>query len=180
MIEDLVKTLALMYILIGSNYTKELYSGQLATFISSNRTAQHTVGLLTIMTILIFLSSNTSGTTLELVSGSIAAYTLFLLTTKMDLQWSIMVIFLMLMILLIEKMYRDKELLMQSDTSLNEADKKNITYRHNIFRSGLLGSLLLVTGIGSYFYLTTKQGQYGGGFSTVDFLFKQPAAYRIL
>ena len=48
---SLSKAVLLFYLIIGNNYTSELFSGQLTDFIKENRYAQHLIGYLTMLVV---------------------------------------------------------------------------------------------------------------------------------
>src|SRR3972149_11308430 len=86
---SLSKALLIFYVLIG---TKELYNGQFKDFLKS-RTGQHMMGFLT-MLILITWVANIYDPYYATIY-SIIAYSWFILTTKLDIEWNLAIIALL-------------------------------------------------------------------------------------
>lgn len=162
-----IKILLLFYLLLSSGHINKLYSGSLSNYIDNNRYAQHLIGFIT-MVVLINLVTDISKWDQLLMYG-IAAYILFILTTKLDFQWNLAIIILLFIGYLYEINLNDKEEKSNSDPNLLENDKLNIRQQNDNVRIIIVASILAVILIGSSLYLNKKVIQYGGNFDLEKF-----------
>jgi len=170
------KVLLLTYIIIASSYCSNLFSNGLKKAIESNRYVQHIVLIILIMSLMILFGNPfgvqlSSSHTFNIVMITLLIYVWFILTTKLDLAWNIAIIILLAMYFLYESKVSTeinlelKDPLVASETKtaiVNEFIKTN-----NYVLLGIFG----VTVIGTMFYTSEKQIQYGGSFSPVNFWF---------
>lgn len=174
---SLSKAILLFYLIIGNNYTGELFSGQLTDFVKNNRYAQHTIGYITMLIII-----NCMGGVKDIKRSllySVVAYLWFLFTTKLDLHWSLLIIAFMVVGLLYEETMVDKEMQSKEDEALEEEDKEKIINIHNKLKTGIVLAIMAVTLIGSYSYFNKKKMQYGGNFNGIDFMFGAGRRYKL-
>jgi hypothetical protein len=165
----LLKVLLLFYALIGSSSLQPLLSKQWNGMIEKDRMTQHILGVTTIITLIILLSDG------KLSNMAILGYTLFcylwfLLSTKMDIHWNMMVVILLLVGYLYENSIRMRENKIDSDRVLTVEEKEKIKKNSNINRSYIVGGIMGVTITGLLLYSNKKEVQYGGGYSVVNFL----------
>jgi hypothetical protein len=165
---SMTKAILIFYLVIGNNFTADLYSGQLVDFIRTNRIAKHLIGLMTMILIITHMGgiNNPSSATVY----SLFSYALFLLTTKMDLKWSITTLGLFMLGYLYENKLVDKEKSSSSDKSLEKKDKRRIKNRHDIIKGSIVMSIIGITLMGMYQYFNKKQIQYGGQFDSIKFV----------
>ncbi len=175
---SLSKAVLIFYLVIGNNYTGELFSGQLTDFIRSNRYAQHVIGYLTMMTIINSIGGVTN--VQRTAVYSLIAYLWFTFTTKLDLRWSFLLIGFMVMGLLYESQMVDKEVRSEDDEALEEQDKEKIRNKHNKMKTAVVIAIMLVTFIGVWGYFNKKKVQYGGNFDGMKFIFQAPKCYRLV
>lgn len=165
---SLAKALLLFYVIIASNFTKELYSGQLKDFLSSNRYAQHIMGIISMLVLIGIIGGVTN--VKQLIVLSIIAYLWFILTTKLDLKWNIAIIGLLLIGYLYENSLLDKEKQLEKDPSLEKKEKKIIKKKYYDTKLIIFISILVITVIGSVLYYNKKIDQHGGNFDSLKFL----------
>ncbi len=166
----LSKALLLFYLIIGTGYIKNIYSGQLHDFIKNSRYAQHFIGII-IMLILIMEYGGVKKL-VPIVVYSILAYSWFILTTKLDVKWNIAIILLMVLGYFYEFKMSKKEVSAKSDQALFKSDKNKIKENHNSIKTVIVVSILAVTLLGTIQYLSKKKIQYGGNFDPITFLFE--------
>ena len=165
----LIRVLLLFYIFIAGNMTYNLYSKQLQTFIDENRFAKHFIGFILMLTLIMVI-----GGVKSIEKGilySYIGYMWFIFTTKLDLQWNIMIILLLLFGFIYESKVIEKESEIINDQSISDIQKEELI---NVFHNNkmmIVGTILLVTVIGSFLYINKKEVQYGGSFDIMTFLF---------
>ena len=154
----LTKALLFFYIIIASNFTKNLYSGQMREFFDNSRYAQHLIGFVTMLVIII----NVGGVTeiLPALIYSLIGYVWFIFTTKLDLKWNLIIFGLIVVGYLYESKMLGKEIESENDQALFDIDKNKIKKKNNKMKKLIAGSIIAVTFIGTLFYFNKKQGQY--------------------
>jgi hypothetical protein len=165
---SLPKSLIVLYILIGNSLIQPLLSKQWIAMVEQNRIAQHIIALTTLALALTFLFSELSNQ--KIIFYSIICYTLFLFTTKMDVQFNIIIVSLVVIIYFYErtldqeneKIVIDKVLTENEKQQLIEKNKKNKVYFTLVF--------ITLTILGTLLYSHKKEVQYGGGYSITNFL----------
>ena len=164
-----VKVLLLFYLIIATNYTKHLYSGQLEDFLKNNRIAQHVVGLLLLLILMIEY-----GGIDNLWTGSIYSlllYILFVFSTKLDLKWSLAICGLLIIATMSEFVMKKKEVESFDDESLEEEDLQKIKNNNSMMNTIFIVSILVVIFIGFFYYKQKKMVQYGGKFNKLRLFF---------
>jgi len=113
-----------------------------------------------------------SSHTINIVTITLLIYVWFILTTKLDLAWNIAIIILLAIYFLFESKYTvDLGIQLKDQLTTNETKSelvKTFVSANNIVLVGIFG----VTLIGTLFYTSEKQVQYGGGFNLVNFWFE--------
>jgi len=170
------KVLLLTYIIISSSYCSNLFSNGLKKAIESNRFVQHIILILLIMSLMILFGNPfgieiSSSHTVNIVIITLLIYVWFILTTKLDLAWNIAIIILLAIYFLYESKYTvDLGIQIKDPLITNETKSeliKTFVQTNNIVLVMIFG----VTLIGTLFYTSEKQVQYGGGFNVVNFWF---------
>jgi hypothetical protein len=156
---SLSKALMIFYVLVASNYTGSLLSKQLKESIENNRYAQHIIGFI-MMLVIITMVGGVSDIDKTIIY-SVLAYVWFIMTTKIDLHWNIIIILLMLCGYLYENKIKQKEKLLENDSSMSNGEKNKIKIKHTERKTYIVLGIVGVTAIGMYMYLTKKQNQYG-------------------
>lgn len=167
---SLTRALLLFYVIIACNFTGDLFSKQLRTFIQNNRPAQHVIGFILMLVIIILFGGVTN--TYHAILYAIIGYMWFILTTKLDIQWSIIIILLMLGGFLYEATINEKERKALLDPNLTEEQKEQIIEAGTQRKTYILLAILSVTIIGALLYANKKVEQYGGGaFDVITYFF---------
>lgn len=165
---SLATTLLVFYLFLSGSFISDLYSGQLKDFIKDNRAVKHSMAYITMLFIVVQVGNVTNG--VKALSYSAIAYAWFVLTTKLDLQWNLAIIGLLVIGFLVEKHMFQKELDSNEDPALREKDKKRIRAETKSMKRLIFGSILALTVIGTGFYFSKKKGQYGGSFDVGKFV----------
>jgi len=154
------QALLIFYVLIASHFTNDLFAKQFKKFLSGNRIAQHVIGFITMLIIII----NVAGIqdTKPAILYSLIAYVWFIFTTKLDLQWNMIIILLLLFGFLYENQLAKKEKSSATDKALTSEDIKNIENKHNRYKTYLVISVMLITLTGTILYANKKWIQYDG------------------
>ena len=118
----------------------KIISGQMNEFIQNNRNIQLFIAFMVVI-VLANLMSDIGGT--DLICLSVVLYLCFLISTKLELQWNLIIV----AILTIGYFYCDE---------CNDI---------------VIGALALVAAIGFIAYVIKKKEQYGDGFDIDTFLF---------
>lgn len=167
---SLSRALLIFYIIIASNFTSDLFSKQLRTFFEESRLAQHLIGFIMMLVIVILVGGINN--TYRAVIYSLIGYTWFIFTTKLDIHWNIIIILIMLFGFLYESKLNEKEQSALNDPNLTEEQKNNVISTNSQYKMYIVLAILSVTIIGTIFYTNKKVEQYGGGqFDLVTYLF---------
>lgn len=154
------RALLIFYVLIASNYTTDLFAKQFKKFLSGNRIAQHVIGYITMLIIIM----NVAGIqdTKPALLYSFIAYVWFIFTTKLDLQWNMIIILLLLFGFLYENQLLKKEKTVANDKALTQEDIKKIEEKHNKYKTYIVISVMIITLVGTILYANKKWVQYDG------------------
>lgn len=167
---SLAKVLLIFYVLVASNFTPNLMGKQLRTFLQENRIAQHVIAF-TMLLVLVMLIGNVTNLSQALVY-TLIGYLFFIFTTKMDIQWNIIILLALLVFFFYENNLTEKENIAEKDINLTLEEKDRIIITNREMKTYAIVGIIIVTLIGMYLYLTKKEGQYGGGqFDMIKFLF---------
>ena len=167
---SLSKALLIFYLILANNYTGNLMSGQLQDFLKTNRFAKHIVGLVTVLVLI-----NTFGGVNDirpLVAYTLIGYTWFTFTTKIDIQWNILIFGLMFGGYLFENKLFDIEDEASHDPTLSPEQIEVIERKNNKYKLMITAVIAGVTAMGAYQYYNKKVEQFGGGFNEIDFMLK--------
>lgn len=165
----LLKVMLIFYIFISNSSLHPLMSKQWNKTIEDNRIMQHIVGLVTMITI-VTLASEGKSNNLIILLYSVIGYLWFILSTKMDIHWIIMIMILLLIGYLYENSLKTKELLIDDDKVLTDVEKYKLKEENDNKRTYLLLGILGITLIGVFMYSNKKNVQYGGGYNLINFL----------
>ena len=164
---SLSAALLIFYISIANQYTGDLMGVQLKEFLRENRIVQHIIAFVSLLVLIIFIGKIYNLETALLYAG--IGYAWFILTTKLDIQWNMIVLFMLIIGFMYECRTLDKESSVSSDTVLTKNEKQNIIDTHNNNKTYIVGGIMLVTVIGFALYSNKKMVQYGGSFDLVKF-----------
>lgn len=166
---NLTKIVLAMYLIIGNSYTKELYSGQVHEFIKSNRLAQHFIAFTTVLVLISMVHSDVQNW-LEIVAYTVTTYLWFILTTKLDVHWNIVIFLLLVAGYFYDLKVTNKERCAESDQALNKTDIKKIRRVRKNVRGVVALSIVAVTVIGTFLYMNKQKVQHGGNFDYTTYL----------
>jgi len=165
---DFAKILLLFYILTANNYTGDLMGKQWREFLQENRIGKHLVAFI-MMLILIIMFGNVKDTSMA-IFYAVIGYSWFVFTTKMDIQWNVIVLLTLLLVFLYQNKLEQQEINTRNDTILSENEKQEIINKNNKVKEYVIMGTIIITLIGMFLYVNKKEGQYGGGkFSPVKF-----------
>ena len=168
--KSLLTALLVFYVIIASNFTNGLFSKQLKTYFEESRLAQHVIGFI-MMLVLIILIGGTTNIYRALIY-TLIGYTWFIFMTKLDIQWNIIILLLLLFGFLYESSLSEKEQNALNDPNLTEEQKNSIVETNNQYKTYIILLVLAFTAIGGFLYFNKKVGQYGGGqFDPITYLF---------
>jgi hypothetical protein len=146
-----------------------LLSKQMKTLIEENRLVQHVIGLTTMIVLVMIVGGDDISNISAIIYGFLG-YILFVLSTKLDIHWNVILLAILLGAYFYEKSLNNKTKNVLLDKILSEDEKSNVlTFLKNKKMIGF-GSLLFIISIGVYLYNDKKHIQYGGGFSWAKFL----------
>jgi hypothetical protein len=141
---------------------------QLKEYVYSNRLIQHIINI-TFLFVLISLADKDISIQ-NIAINSVSVYLIYLLSTKLDLQYNILILLLILFYYFYKRNNESKDKRINEDIDLDNETKKILTlldnYKNNIFGFGIVISLIYCV----YIYSQRKSVQYGGGFSYSKFL----------
>lgn len=163
------KVLLIFYILIANNYTQDLLGKQFRSFLEENRMMQHIIAFILLLVIINLFSGINNPE--KLLAFSFIGYTWFILSTKLDIQWNLIIIMLLFIGFLYESSINEYEMKIEKDENLSKKIKKNIIDKDTRYKIYIGIIILIVTIIGIAFYNNKKHEQYGGGFDMQKFIF---------
>lgn len=167
---SLSKVLLIFYILILTNITPPaLMSKQMKALLEDNRIAQHIIGFITMIVLISIIGNNIS--TRAVMAYSIIAYLWFIMTTKMDAHWNIIIMIILVIGYLYENDLEYRENNTNVDKILAEDEKNDIKRQINMSKTYIALIVLILTIIGTYLYNRKKDVQYGGGYDIIKYLF---------
>ena len=165
---SLSKVLLIFYLAIAGNFTSNLLSKQLKSFFEENRIAQHIIALITLL-VLVTAVGGIVDTKVAIIY-TVVGYIWFIFTTKLDIQWNIVIILILLIGYLYENTIDNKEKLMETDNALTRDDKNAVISRNNSTKSYIVVAAMAVTVVGTFMYSTKKHVQYGGGYNWLTYM----------
>lgn len=166
---DIINVVLLFYLLIGANYLGDLYSGQTRDFIKSNIYIKHLIALSIILIITRYVTNVYDPQ--KLIIYSIAAYLLFILSTKLDLIWNILVICLLIVYFLIDTKFKQNNDNIQIDQSLSIVQKETMINNMNQLKSIIIYCVIVTILIGGIFYLDKKANKFTENFDVAKYVF---------
>jgi len=166
---SLPTALFIFYLLAGQNYLKGLYNNQMNEFIDNNLFVRHILGLMIMMVVVINLVKTEN--IKEVVLYTSLAYIWFVLSTKMDIHWNLLIVFILLIGYLYDSKISFHEKSALEDQSVESSDLLLIKAKNDRMRNTILISLLTVTTVGVSCYLYKKINQYHDDFDFTKFAF---------
>ena len=164
-----IKFLLILYLVQLSSLTSNTLGKQLKEYVYSNRIVQHIINL-TFLFVLISLADKDM-TIQNITVNTFSVYLIYLLSTKLDLQYNLLILLLVLFYYFYKRNNDSKVKRIQDDNDLDNETKKIIELldnnKNNIAGLGVIITLIYFV----YIYCNRKSLQYGGGFSYSKFLF---------
>jgi hypothetical protein len=168
-IYDIMYILTYIYIFQLHNFSKDIIGKQLREYISENKSTQHIINFIVILVLISVFDRERSIT--ELLKDTTIVYFFYLLTTKLDLQFNIIILFGILFFYFYKREIDIKEKRILNDFELDNQIKSSLIKNNNkkmqLFQFSLAGLIVFF----SFFYFNRKNIQYGGDFSYKKFLF---------
>jgi len=164
---SLAKILLIFYMIVASNCTENLLSKQTRDIINNNRYIQHMIGFMTLF-VLITLVSDQIDTRTALIYA-ILGYIWFVFSTKLDIHWNIAIIILLFIGYMYENSNKIRETDIKNDNSLTDEQKLSLLTEIENTKTWIVGSVIIVTILGTIFYSQKKIEQYGGGYDVFTY-----------
>jgi hypothetical protein len=157
------------YILISSPVLFNLLSKQWKKILENDRIAQHLLAIMTMLSLTI-LVSNGKFTIQRIFVYTAIAYMWFIFSTKMDIHFNIIMFGSLIAFYLYQNTVQNENIKIEEDINLSENEKLEFQKNKKKNYIYLTGAILLMTLAGAIFYSSKKEGQYGGGYSLMNFL----------
>lgn len=159
----------LIYYLFNISTSSTLVSKQLLNYVENNRLIKHLIGFITVV-VLLTLIHGTNISNAEILIYAFLCYTWFILSTKLDIHWNIIILLSLVVAYMYDNIVRNKNDEVDNDKVLTNEEKnkvKNIGNMNNVY---ILCGIIGITLLGVYLYSEKKHVQYGGGFDMMTFL----------
>ncbi len=164
-----IKYLLLLYLVQMTSLTNNTLGKQLKEYVYSSREMQHIINITFLMVLISILDD--SRTFNNLVISSIVIYLFYLFSTKLDLQYNLILLGIIIAYYFYKKSLDNQIARIQRDTDINFDLKQSLVNndlnKEKMIEYGLIGVLFYFV----YVYLSRKTVQHGGGFSYGKFLF---------
>jgi len=165
---SIAKIVLIFMVLVSSSSLFPLLSKQIKTELEGNRIAQHLLAITTLMTIII-LFSNGEYSYERIIIYTAICYVVFILSTKMDLHFSLILIITLLMIFIHGETVRKMEKNILENKEIPEEEKTKMINSKKKKYLCLTGGIIGVVVIGTFIYSNKKEVQYGGGFNMLNY-----------
>ena len=163
-----IRILLILYLSQLSGLTNNTLGKQLKEFVYSNRLIQHIINLVFLFVLISLFDQGISLNNI-IISG-ISIYFIYLLTTKLDLQFNLIILTLFIVYYFYKRELDKKDNRINKDNDLNILLKNSLVNidenKYNLFGLTILSLLVYCV----YIYMNRKSVQYGGGFSYSKFL----------
>jgi len=156
---SLAKILLIFYTIMASQQN-ELLGKQMKGFIADNRLVQHVIAFI-LMIVVVNMIGGIQETD-KLLFYSTIAYIWFIFSTKLDIQWNLILIMLMIVLFLYENRQNVKHSIMANDDNVTREIRKSIIDDDASWNTYIVSGLMIITLIGVYLYANKKGVQYGG------------------
>jgi hypothetical protein len=165
---SVIRVLLLFYILIGNNFTENVFSHQLRDAVKNNRYAQHFIAY--IMLLVLMIIGGNMGVEWGVIYTTVI-YLWFIFTTKLDIEWNIIILLLLLFGFIYETKTNEREKEIQSDETLDEKKKETLIEIYETNKLYILMTLAGMTILGTSLYINKQEEQHGGSYDMMKFLF---------
>jgi hypothetical protein len=173
----IIKIIVLFYLAMMCQYAGLLMPSQLIRELHTNRTAQHIVGLITIFVIINILADindkDGEGEPISFKDNAtyaIICYALFLLTTKVDLTWSLLILGGGLVYYMTTEKNAIKEKVQELDEVLSDDLKIQMSNKNKKYRLVGFGILIALVLYAFNSYNNKKMDQYMTTYDPIRFV----------
>lgn len=166
---SLGKIMLIFYVLISGSALFPLLSKQWKRNLENDRIAQHVLGIMTMLALVILVSDGKFSIQ-RILSYTAIGYLWFILSTKLDLQWNIMIMGSLITFCLYQNIIKNKSEKIKNDKYLGEEDKDRLEKEEKSKYIYAMVAIISFTIGGTVLYSNKKEGQYGGGYSLANFL----------
>lgn len=166
---SLGKIMLIFYVLTSGSALFPLLSKQWKRNLENDRIAQHILGIMTMLALVILVSDGKFSIQ-RILSYTAIGYMWFILSTKLDLQWNIMIMGSLITFCLYQNIIKNKNDKIKIDKYLKDEDKEKIEKDEKWKYIYIMIAIILFTLGGTVLYSNKKEGQYGGGYSLMNFL----------
>lgn len=164
----IISPLLLFYVIIMANYSKELISKQVKSYIKSNRLVQHLIGFITMVILISVIGTELNVN--SIIFYSVIGYILFIFSTKLDIDWNLIFIVLLFIWYLYDRHIQTSEKQLMNDPNVemkNKLEIKETNYKHEIYATIAIIAVILT---GTLLYSCKKIEQYGGSHNMITYL----------
>ena len=166
---SIIKILTVFY-LLSINSPNHLVSKRLKNYIETNNYIQHVLSFVTIF-VLITLFYPCDCDIVPLLINTTVCYLLFVLSTKLDVQWNLIILIGLIIGYYYDLTNSKKKQQIEMDPVLNPDEKTRITTYIMENKTNITLGLGLAILIGVLFYSQKKQKQYGSDYDIAKFIF---------
>ncbi len=166
---DIIYVLTYIYVIQLHTFSGNTMGKQLKEYLTDNRIAHHIINFIFILVLLSVFDKHSNIN--KILGDAIIVYFFYILTTKLDLQFSIIILLSILFFYFYKREIEIKNKRINSDSEIDkkliQQIMKNEESRSQLFTFSITGLLIIFA---SYYY-ERKKLQYGGNFSYKKFLF---------
>jgi hypothetical protein len=167
MVYSIISALSIFYLIAANCFQHDLLAKQLKTWIVENRHMQHIIACIMLFVIVLLLTKMSIE---KSILYSVFGYMLFILTTKLDIQFNVIVFALMFLGFLYENNISRKEEQLEKDPTITQEVRQNLITKYMSNQFLVVIGTVILTSVGTYLYLNRKLIQFGGKFSYTQFL----------
>jgi len=138
-------------------------SHQMSNIMTNNRIFQHVI---TFIMLFVLLSLNKKSTFVNDIIYSLFLYILYILSTKLDFCWSILI----LVLLFGSYVYYTYNDIDHDDKNIDDAIKIKHIEQKNVYKKYLMGCLFIIIFFGTLFYNNRKTQQYGSNYDIYKYI----------
>ena len=159
----------LIYYLFALSSSNKLISKQMREYINDTRYIQHVLGFLT-MIVLVTLVSNID--TRDAIFYAVIGYVWFIFSTKLDIHWNIIIIILLFMGYMFDNSMKNRVNEIKLDKTLSDEQKLFLIANDIYIKNLIVGSVMIITILGTLFYSYKKHEQYGGSYDIFTYILR--------
>lgn len=165
---SMAKILLVFYAYIAIGYTDVLMAKQLQEFIRNNRLVQHVFGFIIMVTLITMLEDHID--TRTAIIYATVSYIWFILSTKLDVHWNIIIIILLFLGYMYDNNIKVRNNDILNDPNLSDEKKQELIDENNNTKSCIVWIVSIITIIGTLLYSYKKHCQYGGNYDPILYL----------